>query len=148
MQCSHMHELCISSHILYFLIEIYLLYNVVFIFTVQQGESAMCIHISPPSRASLSPPFPPSRSSQSLELSSLWSDAASPYRFYTLQYIYVNATFNPSHPLLSALCPQVCSLHLHLYSCPIGSSELFFQIPYIYINIQYLFFSFDLLHSV
>ena len=33
----------------FFLIGVQLLYNVVLVFVVQQSESAMCIHISPPS---------------------------------------------------------------------------------------------------
>ena len=34
-------------------------------------------------------------------------------------HIYVNATLSIcSSPLLPSLCPQFCSLRLHLYSCP------------------------------
>ena len=54
--------------------------------------------------------------------------------------------FVPAYPSPS-LCPQVHSLHWHLYSCPaprfIRTICLFmFQIPYICVSIQYLFFSF------
>ena len=38
-----------SSHFIYFTIEVKLLYNVILVSPVQQSESAMCIHISPPS---------------------------------------------------------------------------------------------------
>ena len=42
----------------FFLTEGKLLYNVVFISAIQQHESAVSTHISPPSRASLPPPQP------------------------------------------------------------------------------------------
>ena len=40
------------------------------------------------------------------------------YLFYTQLCIYFNATLNLSHSLLPALCLQVCSLCLCLYTCP------------------------------
>ena len=40
-------------------IELQLLYNVVLVSGVQQSESAICLHISPPSRTSLPPPATP-----------------------------------------------------------------------------------------
>ena len=39
----------------FFLIEVYLLYDVVLVSVVQQSESALRIHISPPTWTSLSP---------------------------------------------------------------------------------------------
>ena len=63
--------------LLFFLIAVQLLYNVALASAAQQCESALCLHISPPSGASLSPPQShPSRSSQSTQLSSLCYTAA------------------------------------------------------------------------
>ena len=64
---------------------------------------------------------------------------------FTFGSVYMSmplSHFIPAYPSPST-CHQVHSLHLHLYSCPArGSSETFFQIPYIYVSIWYLFFSF------
>ena len=52
---------------------------------------------------------------------------------------FVSAYTSPSQ------CPQVHSVHLHLYSCPAPRFFrifFFFQIPYICVSIRYLFFSF------
>ena len=46
--------------ILFFLIGIQLLYHVVLVSSVQQRESALCMHIFPPSRVSLLPSLIPS----------------------------------------------------------------------------------------
>ena len=62
----------------------------------------------------LQPPFhspvPPSRSSQTTDLSSLCFAAASCYLFYTWRCIYVNTTLNSSPHLLPPLCPQQLTL--------------------------------------
>ena len=59
--------------VFFFLIVVWLFYNVVLVSAVQQHESAICIHVSPPSR----PPLPyPSRLSQSTKLTSLCYTAA------------------------------------------------------------------------
>ena len=62
--------------------------------------------------------------------------------------MYVSALLSQSYPLLPLLCPKVCSLRLHLDSCP--ANELIGTIfldstcvcvciyIYIYVNIQYL----------
>ena len=64
---------------LFFFIGIYLLYNIILVSAVQQSESAICIHICPPSWISLPTPIPshPSRSSQSTMLSFLCLISAS-----------------------------------------------------------------------
>ena len=54
--------------------------------------------------------------------------------FHMTMYICQRYFLNLSHPHLFLLCPQV-----HF---PLGSSEPFFQIPYICINTQYFSFSF------
>ena len=60
------------------------------------------------------------RSSQSTELSSLYYTAAShwPSISHVTVYICQHYSLNSSHPLLPLLCPQVHTIHLHLYSCP------------------------------
>ena len=111
---------------------------------VQQSESAMSIHISPPFWISF-----PSMSSQSTELTSSCynrerQQVPTNQLFYTQQCIYVNPNL-PIHPTL----PFPPHVHMSiLYTCisiaalQIGSSVPFFQIPHICVNIQYLFFSF------
>ena len=49
-------SLLFFKKIIYFLVGVQLVYNIVLVSTVQQHESAICIHISPFSWASLSPP--------------------------------------------------------------------------------------------
>ena len=62
----------------FFLIGVQLLYNVVLVSAVQQSESAICIHISPPSWTSLpphTPPIPPTqvKTEHGAELPALYS---------------------------------------------------------------------------
>ena len=79
----------------------------------------------------------PSRSSQSTELSSLCSTAASHWlsALHMAAHICQCYCLCSSHRLLPPLCSHVCSLCLHLCSClEIGSSVLFFQIPHICIK--------------
>ena len=89
---------------------------------------------------SLPSPPQPSRSSQSTKLSSLCYTAAS----HQLGVYAKCYALNQSPSLLP--CPHVHKsiLCLLLYSCPANRffSTIVFQIPYICINIQYLFFSF------
>ena len=115
---------------------------------VQRSESLICINISP-YPLPLEPPSHPSKLSQS------WSPCAmqqlpTSHPFYIWQCIYVNATLSlrPSFPFPP--CPQVHSLHLHLYSCPATRfiDTIFLKIPYICVSIWYCFSLSDLLHSV
>ena len=53
-----MQESFIHCLFIYFLIGVKLFYNVVLASAVQRSESAICIHISPPSWTSLSTPIP------------------------------------------------------------------------------------------
>ena len=96
-----------------------LLYNVLLASAVQQCESAICIHISPPSWTSLQPLHPtPLGHHRTLS----WAPCAvqqlpNSHLFYT-QYTYASATLS-IHPIpLSLSCPPILSLCLHLYSCP------------------------------
>ena len=78
-----------------------LLYNVVLVSAIQQHGSAINIHISPPSWASLPPPTPSvhSRLSQSARLGSLYYIATSTsYLFYTCtQYASKFGKLSSSH---------------------------------------------------
>ena len=67
------------------------------------------------------------------------------YLFYTKQCIYANPNL-PVHltSLFPLWCPDICSLHLCLYL--LGKEIHLF--PHVCINIQDLFFSSNLLHSV
>ena len=116
---------------------------------VQQCKSAIIIPASPPSGTSLpSPSHPSSRSSQNCWLGPLCYVVTS-HQLSVLHmvYIHVNASFSMSHPLLPLLCPQVCSLYLHLHSFPANRSIniIFLDFLYICINRWYLFFSFWLI---
>ena len=92
-----------------------MLYNVVLISPVPESESAIHLHISPPSQASLPPPIPPIRSSQSTVLYSNFPLAI----YYTHSSIYMSVLLSYLfQPLLPPLCLQVHALCLFLYSCP------------------------------
>ena len=82
---------------------------------VQQSESAMCIHISPPSWAYPLPPSHPSRSPQSIELSSLCFTAVFHQLVYTWQCIYVNDTLNSSHSPLLPVSTSIFSTSVSLF---------------------------------
>ena len=90
--------------------------------TVQQSESATCIHIHPSSWAFL--PLPhhraPSKSSPSTQLSFCATEQLhTSYLLYTWYCIYAT-TYLPMHPSRAppSQCPYFCSLYLGLYSCP------------------------------
>ena len=56
-------------------------------------------------------------------------------------YICRCYSLNSSHPLLPTLGPQVCSLHLHLYSCPANQSISTIFLDSIYMQ-SYMIFVF------
>ena len=113
---------------------------------VNQPHAHIHPHIPSPLSLPLTLPSHLSRPSQSTELISLCLAAASH------QHLVVNMCLSlcPSFRALPrcAPCPQVHSLYLHLYSCPATrfistiSFSFFFQMQYICVSIQYLFFSF------
>ena len=117
---------------------------------VQQSESAICIHISSPSGTFLPPPLPipPSRSSQSTKLSSLFYIYSKfPLAIYfthgsvfMLSLISKFIAPSPSHPVTTCLfSASVCRFlpwkYVHLYH---------FSRFYIYVLIYDIFFSFQL----
>ena len=100
----------------------YLQYRVSFCCTVsavQWSESAIWVHITPPSWTSLHPNPPGHHRTLS------WAPCAvenlpTSYLFHTQQCMHVDPNLSV-HPvplfLTPSLCPHVCSLCLHLYFC-------------------------------
>ena len=114
-----------------FLIGGELLYNVVLVSAVQQCESAISIHISPPSY----PPTHTSRLSQSPWLSFLcYTTTIQLSILQMVIYAFQCYSLNLSRPLLSLLCPQVYFLGLHLYSCPANRFISTIFLDFIYIH--------------
>ena len=109
-----------------FLIEGLLLYNIVLVSAVHKHESAIAIHMSPPSWASLPPPTSshPSSLLQSSGLSSLSHTADSPWLsiLYMVMYMSPCYSHHSSHPLLLPTPPprvhKSCSLCLRLHCWP------------------------------
>ena len=99
----------------FFLIGVWLLYNVVLVSAIQQCEAAKSIHRSPPR----TPPHPSSLS-QSTSLRLSVSSSKLPLAIsFTYCSIYVSVLLPQFIPPSSyRLCSQVCSLCLCLYSCP------------------------------
>ena len=153
-----------------FLIGGWLLYNVVLFSATHQHESAIGIHTSPPSWASLPPPTPshPSRLSQSpgcslhhtanspwlcifTSVSSVVSDSLWPHglQHARLPYgnVYVSMPLSPFIPPSPspAVSVSLFSMSASFLPLQIGSSGSFFYILYICVNIWYLFFSFWLI---
>ena len=119
-----------------------LLCNIVLVSAVQQSASAICIHLSPPSRASLPhpPPFHPSRLSQNTRLGSLL------YCSFPLVICFMHGNpymsmlfshFAPTSP--SPLCPPDHCLHLHL---------LFFSVSRFIATIFFIFLIYVLIHKI
>ena len=86
---------------------------------VQQHESAICIHIPPPSSPT---PLGHHRAPS-------WAPCAirhlpTSQQIYMAVYIHQCYSPNSSKPPLLPLCPHVCSLRLHLYSCPSNSQRM------------------------
>ena len=101
-----------------FLIEGKLLHNIVLASAIHQDESAIGMHVSPPSLTSLPPPTP--LGCQSPGLSSLSHTA----NFHWLSVLHMVVYTLPcyslhlSHPLLPPPWPVSISLHLHC--CPVN----------------------------
>ena len=122
---------------------------------ILQHESAVSINMSPPSWTSFLPPTPsyPSRLSESTRLSYLCYPTTSHQLsiLSVVMYMFQCYSLNSSHPLLPPLYSQVCSLSLHLYSCPANRfiSTIFLDSIYICVLIHSICFSLSkLLHSV
>ena len=103
----------------------YLLYNIWLVSAVQWSESAICVHISPPSINSAATPSSPSRSPQSTDLSSRH------YSRFPLQFcmaVHIRQSQSPysSNHLHPTVLPECSSVHLHLCSCPANRFILLF----------------------
>ena len=110
--------------------------NIVLLSAVQQHESEICIHISPPSCISFSPQPPShvSRSSQSTELSFLCYKTASHQLFYTSVVLVVVQALQcliccfpmdcsmPGSPVLHYVL-EVAQIHVHLVNDAIQPSH-------------------------
>ena len=100
---------------LLFLIGGWLLYSVVLVSAIDQHESAIGIHVSPPSWTSLPPPTLSHPSShRALDLNSLHHTENSPWLsiLHMVMYMFQCYSLNLSH--LPLLCLQVCTLCLRL----------------------------------
>ena len=67
---------------------------------------------------------------------------------HMVMYTFPRYPLSSSHPLLPQLCPQFCSLCLHLYYCPANSSSYHVSRFHIYALYEICFSLSDLLHSV
>ena len=124
----------------------WLLYTIVLVSAIHQPKSATGIHMFPPSWI----PLPsPSRLSQSTGLSSLCHTASSHLLFYIWKCIRFHAILSicPTLSLPHYVHKSVLYTYVWMAALRIELSVPSFQIPYAYVNIQYLFFS-DLLRPV
>ena len=133
-----------------------MIYNVVLVSATHQHESVIGIHpllLEPPSNPTTSHPC---RLSQDTGLSSLCYTEASHQLFILrmVMYMFQCCSLNSSHPLLPLLCPQVCSLRLHLYCLPCKQiyqyhfSRVYIQIDrYRYMTFVFLFLSYFNLYN-
>ena len=125
-----------------FLIEGWLLYNVVLVSAIHQHESAIGIHMSSPSWTSLPPPTPshPSRLSQSTGLSSLSHTANSHWQsiLHMVMYMFPCYSLHSSHPL-PFLHPASISLLLCLPLHCYPANRFFFY--NIFFAVQLFFFN-------
>lgn len=105
-----------------------LAYNVVLVSAVHQNKSAICIHTSPPLGTILFPLSPATIHFSQLitehQADSLGYTAASHTSYFTQgSGIYIWCSSLDSPRLSFSPRSQVCSLYLHLYSCPADSTD-------------------------
>ena len=90
-------------------------------FVIHQRETAIGIHMSPPSYPPPPPPFHlhPSRLSENpaFEFAASYSKLPLAIYFTYSKCILQCCSLKSSHPLLPPLCPKVCSLWPHLLYC-------------------------------
>ena len=140
-----------SYYLFYFLIGVKLLYNIVWVSAVQWCRSAIGIHVSPPSWASLHPPTPlcHHRAADWVSCVILYN-SFSPAIFFTHESAYMSMLLSLFIPLLlPVLCPQVHSLYLCLHSFPAQVHPYHFSKFHIHVLIYYICCSLsDLHHSI
>ena len=119
-------------YFLFLIIGVYLLYNAVLVSTVQQNESAIHMHISPPFGL-------PSHSGHHSALSRL--PCAREYvlinslnKLYIVSIVYMcqSPSTASSHLPFPLWCLYICSLHLCLYFCFVNKTIyiIFLDSPY------------------
>ena len=127
-----------------FIVEVELLYNVVLVSAVQQRESPVCIHTSPPSWASYSPQPTHLGHHRALSWAPLLCSSGPLDPLYTRKCMYVSATLpvqltlsfpHYGHKPVLHACASIPALQ-------ISSPGPFSSIPYLCIHIWYLSFSF------
>ena len=122
---------------------------------VQQHESGISIHISPPSWASL----PPHPNLTLIVITEHWTELPMQHHSFPPPIDFAHGSVHVSDTWLSVCCtlsfpsscPQVCSLRLCLYSCSANRiiSTIDFSRSHIYVlTYNTCFFLSDLFHSV
>jgi len=102
-----------------------LLRNIVMVSAIHQYESAIGIHMSPPTRTFL----PPHSNLPGYDRAPHWAPCMS-YSKYALanstdgRYMF-QCDIHSFWPFHTPLCPQICSLCLCLYCCPAKISTIF-----------------------
>ena len=106
---------------------------------IHQHESAVSIHMSPPSHLPFHPI--PLGCHRAPDLSSLCRMANFHwlYILHMEMYMFQCYFLNLSHPQLPALCPQICSLYLSLHCCPVNRFISTIFLDSIYVR-QYMIF--------
>ena len=96
--------------------------QVLLVCTVQWSESDICVHIPLPSWTTFPPPPFPHPTPLSQHRAWAWAPCAiSRSHYLPILYgsVYMSVPVSQLTPLfLPPLCLHLCSLHLHLYSCP------------------------------
>ena len=114
------------------------------VFSVHQHELTMGIHVSPPSWSPLPPPSHPILLGcpTALALGALFH-ALNLHQSSTLHTVMYHS-LKSSHPCLPLLSPKVCYLHLCFLCWPTCriTGSVFLSSIYIFVNIEYLSFSF------
>ena len=120
-----------------------MLHNVVLVSSIQQCESTISIHMSPPFWTYL--PLHPDPHLQILTenragLSVLYSNFPLAI-LHMVIYMFQCCSLNSPYHLLPLLCPQIYSLRPHLYSCPANRFNSIIFLDVIYLH-QYMIFAF------
>ena len=95
-----------------FIFKGWLLYNIVLVSAIHQYESAIGLHMSPPARTSLpttTHPTPLGHHRAPVWDPCIIQPIPTAHILYMVTYTFPYYSIHLSHPLLSTLCPQVCS---------------------------------------
>lgn len=130
-----------------FILLLFYFYNVVLVSAKQQFESAIIIHVFPPSRASLHSPLPTflgQLRTTDWAPCVIWQLLTTVY--FTYNSVYMLLLLSPFVPLTFSLTvsPSPFALCISFPSLKIGSSIQFFYIPHVVINKSFLIHHFHL----